>query len=167
MNNNDEQPIWTASQSQASNCFIYTLMALSLFIVLAVALWISNLGGLDNHSIHAVTIAMLLFLSFSFLKTYLVTKNTKYTLTSQRLQTHTGVFSKETDDLELYRVIDTRLEKPFILRLFGLGNIILITADSTSPILPIVAIREASHIRDNIRHLVEKAREAKKVREFI
>ncbi|MBX9705992.1 MAG: PH domain-containing protein [Gammaproteobacteria bacterium] len=110
---------------------------------------------------------MLSFILFCFLCVYFVTKYIKYTLTSERLQTHTGVFSKQTNDLELYRVIDTRLEEPFLLRLFGLGNIVLITADSSSPALSIIAIKDASKLRNNIRNLVESRRDAKKVREFM
>lgn len=141
---NDEQSIWGASQSQASNFWLYTILALlSLSVV-------------------AIPITLIYFLCV-----YFITKNIKYNLSTQRLQTHKGVFSKQTDDLELYRVIDTRLERPFILRLFGLGNVVLITADSSSPKLTICAVERAGELRDTIRDLVEKRREAKKVREFM
>jgi len=43
----------------------------------------------------------------------LVTKNTRYVLTDQRLKTTVGVFNRITDDLELYRVKDTHFQQTF------------------------------------------------------
>ncbi len=167
MNNNEEQTVWNASQSQASNFGTYAILFLLLLGGVTAAIFISSLDRFGDSLISIFVIAMLSFILFCFFCVYIVTKNIKYTLTSERLQTHTGVFSKQTNDLELYRVIDTRLEEPFLLRLFGLGNIVLITADSSSPALSIIAIKDASKLRNNIRNLVESRRDAKKVREFM
>ena len=53
-----------------------------------------------------------------------VTRNTVYTLTDQRLKFTRGVFTKLTDDLELYRVRDTKFQQDFFERMCGLGEII-------------------------------------------
>src|SRR5687768_5170773 len=58
---------------------------------------------------------------------WFVTHNTVYTLTSQRLTTRRGVFNRTIEDLELYRVRDTRLQQTFIERMFGLGEVVLHT----------------------------------------
>ncbi|MFA7241905.1 MAG: PH domain-containing protein [Sulfuricellaceae bacterium] len=95
---------------------------------------------------------------------YLVVKNQRYELTSQRLKVHSGVLSKKTDELELYRVKDTQFDQPFILRLFGLGNIVIVSSDSTTQVSSIRAIKDAPELRDQIRNLVESRREQKRVR---
>jgi uncharacterized membrane protein YdbT with pleckstrin-like domain len=77
---------------------------------------------------------------------------------------HVGVFSKTTSELELYRVKDTQFEQPFFLRLFGLGNVLLISTDATTPIVKIEAIANAHELRENIRRFVEERRDAKRVR---
>ena len=51
---------------------------------------------------------------------WLVVRCTEMTLTNQRLKIRSGVFSRKTNELELYRVKDTTLDEPFILRLVSL-----------------------------------------------
>lgn len=95
---------------------------------------------------------------------YLVVKNQKFELTSQRLKVHSGVFSKKTEELELYRIKDTKFEQSFFLRIFSLGNVIIISSDSTTPISTITAIKNARVLREQIRNLVENRRDQKRVR---
>ena len=95
---------------------------------------------------------------------YLVTKNWKFEVTSQRIKVHSGVLSKKTEELELYRVKDSRVEQPFFLRLFGLANVIIVSTDSTTPISMIPAIKGAQDLREQIRIFVEERRDQKRVR---
>jgi uncharacterized membrane protein YdbT with pleckstrin-like domain len=95
---------------------------------------------------------------------WLVTRNTIYTLTDQRLKFTVGVFSKTTQDLELYRVRDTKFQQSFFERLVGLGEIVLFTTDETSPEISLPYIRDAEAVREKMRALVEARRDAKRVR---
>ena len=91
---------------------------------------------------------------------------TRYTLSNERLTVSTGVLSKRIDEIELYRVKDTRLEIPFMLRIFGLAHVVLFTSDKSHRELRLRAIANAEMIRNQIRGLVEKRRDAKNVREL-
>ena len=73
----------------------------------------------------------------------LQTSHTIYTLTDQRLKFTRGVFTRTTEDLELYRVRDTKFEQSFFERLFGLGQIQLFTTDETSPTIKLPFIADA------------------------
>lgn len=95
---------------------------------------------------------------------WLVTRNTVYTLTDQRLSVRRGVFNRVTEDLELYRVRDTRLEQNLFERLFGLGEVVLFTTDTSTPEVHMHYIRGAEALRETIRRLVEARRDAKRVR---
>lgn len=95
---------------------------------------------------------------------YLDVKNQRFELTTQRLTSHSGIFSKKIDEIELYRVKDTGLIEPFLLRLFGLGNVVLISSDSTNPFKTIPAVSGAKDLREKIRTLVEERRDQKRVR---
>jgi uncharacterized membrane protein YdbT with pleckstrin-like domain len=95
---------------------------------------------------------------------YLVVKYQVYELTSQRLKMHRGVLNKKTDELELYRVKDTRFDQPFFLRLFGLGNIVIVSSDATTPDSMIPAVANGSDLREQLRTLVESRRDEKRVR---
>jgi uncharacterized membrane protein YdbT with pleckstrin-like domain len=96
----------------------------------------------------------------------LVTKNTRYLLTDQRLKTTRGVLNRITDDLELYRVKDTHFQQTFWQRMVGIGDIVLSTSDTTTPTVAIADIRNAESVRERVRGLVEQRRDAKRVREL-
>ena len=96
----------------------------------------------------------------------MVTRCRRYRVTTQRIVYSTGVFNRATEELELYRVKDIRLEEPFLLRMFGLGNVVMLTSDRTSPEFRIHAVKGASGLLDSIRKHVEMRRDEKRVREL-
>jgi uncharacterized membrane protein YdbT with pleckstrin-like domain len=106
---------------------------------------------------------LLLPIPFAIWK-WLETKNTVYTLTDQRLKFTRGVLTKVTEDLELYRVRDTKFEQNVWERLLGLGEIQLFTTDETTTVVSLPYIRDAEAVREKMRGLVEARRDAKRVR---
>lgn len=96
---------------------------------------------------------------------WLVIKNIKYELTTERLRTRHGVLNKKTDELELYRIRDYKLDQPFFLRLFSLGNIVLQTSDRSHPEVTLKAIPNGEELREQLRTHVEACRTKKRVRE--
>ena len=100
-----------------------------------------------------------------FLVRFLKTKYTKYEITEERITEITGVFSRNTDETELYRVKDIRLEEPFFLRMFGLSTILLVTSDKTSPIIKLSGVKNGTSLRKTLRDAVEVRRDIKGVRE--
>ena len=83
---------------------------------------------------------------------------------AQRLSTRRGVFNRVTEDLELYRVRDSRFEQDLAERMLGLGQVVLFTTDETSPEIRMTFIKDAEAVREKIRTLVEARRDAKRVR---
>ena len=134
----DEVDIWEGTPSQVVNLgvFIFGLVLFFLIVPLFYALW-----------------------------KWLVIKNTKYELTSQRLKTHSGVLNKHVDELELYRVKDYKLVQPFFLRIFSLSNVVLETSDRSNTSITIRAIADGNDVREQIRKLVEELRQRRGVRE--
>lgn len=97
---------------------------------------------------------------------WLVVRNTRFALTDQRLKSTHGVFNRVTDDIELYRIKDTRFEQSVWQRMVGIGDIELSTSDASTPLVRLVNIADADAVRDTLRGLVEKRRDAKRVREL-
>ena len=94
---------------------------------------------------------------------YLVTRCTRYEITSERISLEQGVLSKRMDELELYRVKDTTFEQPFLLRLVGLSHVVVRSTDQSHPELVIRAIRDGRGLRENLRGAIEKIRKQKRV----
>ncbi len=85
-----------------------------------------------------------------------------YEITNERIKVIKGIFSKRTDELELYRVKDTALIEPFFYRMFSVGNISIITGDDTTPQLEIKALKNAKEIREQLRTSIEECRSRKR-----
>ena len=68
---------------------------------------------------------------FFALARYLQTKCKIFELTTQRFKTTSGVFSKVTETLELYRVKDIETRQPFLSRLAGVENVQMNTSDTS------------------------------------
>ena len=132
----DEQLVWSGSPSQILNLPVFVVCGVLFFLVIPIfiALW-----------------------------KWLVLRNTRYELTSERLKIRSGVLNKELDELELYRVRDYKLEQPLVLRIFSLGNITLRTADTSHPYIVLRAIHDGEHVREQIRKYVEECRGKKRV----
>lgn len=96
---------------------------------------------------------------------WLGTKLMVFEFTSERMRIYEGILNQEINEVELYRVKDTRLEKPFWLRLFGLSNIVLQTSDRSCPEVNIRAVKNGAEIREKLRKQVETLRDKKRVRE--
>ncbi len=135
----EELEVWEGRPSQVVN--------LGIFVVCFLLAWL----------IVPIFVAAARFLSVHF---------TRYRLTSERLELVSGVLSRRMEQLELYRVKDMSVEEPLLLRLFGLGNVVLRTSDRSHPVFTLRAVPECTLLRDNLRGLVEKRRDHKRVREL-
>src|SRR4051812_10579812 len=102
----EEKTVWKGSSSQVIYLGTYVLCFLFIWLVVPLFIWIWK---------------------------WIENRNRVYEITTQRIRITTGVFTKRTDELELYRVRDTSLVEPFLYRMFGAGNIQVVTADASTP----------------------------------
>jgi uncharacterized membrane protein YdbT with pleckstrin-like domain len=91
-------------------------------------------------------------------------KATQYEVTTERIRVRRGIFTKRTDELELYRVNDTSLIEPLAMRMVGLGTVEIRTMDTTNPRLYLEAVHGARNLREELRKSVELCRDRKGVR---
>ena len=82
---------------------------------------------------------------------------TRYRITSQRVIVETGLLSKRTDQLDLYRIVDFVVERSFGQRIMGTGTITIDSMDKTTPVTRIEGIRT------NVMGLYERLRAAAEV----
>jgi len=84
-----------------------------------------------------------------------------YRITTRRIIVESGVLSKRLEQIDLYRIADYTVERPFGQRLLGTGNLLLKTFDKTTPQLDIRYIKTDVVA---LYELVRAATEAEKTR---
>ena len=134
-----EEIVWRGTSSQWKNFGVYLLCGLFCWLIVPV---------------------------FFALAYYLQTRCKVFELTTQRLKITSGVFTKVTETLELYRVKDIETRQPFFFQLVGVENIQMNTSDASSPFVLIEAVPSSVGFADKLRNQVEIIRQQKRVREI-
>jgi membrane protein YdbS with pleckstrin-like domain len=134
-----EEIVWRGTSSQWKNFGVYLLCGLLCWLIVPI---------------------------FFALARFLQTKCKIFELTTQRFKITSGVFSKVTETLELYRVKDIETRQPFLSRLVGVENVQMTTSDTSSPLVLIEAVPSSIGFADKLRHQVEIIRQQKRVREI-
>ena len=153
MTNTQEEIIWQGSQSQVLNFGIIISMGILAVVILVLSLMFFPPAAV-------LIIFPLLYITVK----WLTVKNNRYKITTERIFYTTGIFSKKTEAMELYRVRDVDMYEPFWQRLFRLGNIMLTTSDKTSQNFLLKAVPKPAELMNDIRKHVELRRDVKKVR---
>jgi len=148
-----EEILWKGKPSQILNIWKYLLT-----LLLATAI------GIGGAFFAPLWIALVIPLGWA-IWIYLTIRCRVYELTSERVRLFNGVLNQRIDEIELYRVKDTTIERPFWLRILGLSTVILDTSDRSHPMVHIEAVRDAVNLRDTLRKQVEFWRDRKRVRE--
>ena len=134
-----EEIVWRGTSSQWKNFGVYLLCGLFCWLMVPI---------------------------FFALARYLQLRCKVFELTTQRLKITSGVFTKVTETLELYRVKDIETRQPFFSRLVGIENVQMTTSDASSPFVLIEAVSSSVGFADKLRNQVEIIRQQKRVREF-
>jgi len=111
----------------------------------------SQITNLVYFIIFAITIILPIY-------RYLKTRFTIYSFSENRITLKTGILSQKIDETELYRVRDYSIYKPLLLRIFGLGNLEIVTSDKTHPKIFFYAIKDCENVMSLLRNKVEEAR---------
>lgn len=96
---------------------------------------------------------------------YIKSRGVSYRITSQRIVVETGLFGKRLEQIDLYRVNDFTVERPFLQRLMGTGNILLQTMDRTTPNLTIANVKtDVVALYEELRRATEQTKAQNSVR---
>ncbi len=117
---------------------------------------IQGIGGL---------LLAILTLGISVLVNYIATRGTSYKITTQRIVIERGVFSKRMEQVDLYRVVDYIVERPFGQRIMGTGNIVLEAMDKTTPEIRIDGVKtDVVALYERLRYCTEQEKKKRNVR---
>ena len=92
----------------------------------------------------------------------------KYEITPERLIVRRGIIFKSIDEIELYRIKDVRMDFSLLNQWAGIGTVCLSSSDETTRVGDLVMrhIEKAQARREELRRLVDAARQRRGVREI-
>ncbi|MEL6183462.1 MAG: PH domain-containing protein [Myxococcota bacterium] len=160
---NPEAHLWKGYPSQLTAIRFYLVICLVVGILLGLSAYVMT-SEAQSLVIYPLTALLVVGLT-AVIKFYLV-RTSSYELTTERLILERGVLSRESEELELYRIRDWSISKPFWLRLAGRGHVKLVTTDATAPEIVLEAVGQPERVRELLRRYVEAARERKRAREI-
>lgn len=91
-----------------------------------------------------------------------------YEITEERVIIHRGIVFKSIDEIELYRVKDVRLDFTLLNQWAGIGTMCVSSSDETTRAGDLLMrhVEQARERREQLRRLVDAARQKRGVREF-
>lgn len=113
-----------------------------------------------------IAIVLGLILAVGAALQYLAVRMRFYIVSRQRLRYKRGIFSISEDEIDLGRVRDYQVLRPFWMRLLHLGDLVVHSTDRSIPILVIPGQTDPEDLRDTIRNLVLERQKAIGFREI-
>ena len=86
---------------------------------------------------------------------------TIYEVDNSRLTIRKGLLSTTTDEMLLYRILDLKMQQSLWQKIFGVGTLILYTADQSSHTTEIKNIKHPDKVRKFLSRIVEQQRNVK------
>jgi uncharacterized membrane protein YdbT with pleckstrin-like domain len=160
-----EEEMWSGHPSQILNAGIYIFGA-AVVILTLVGLFF--LGVFSESPLWAGIIlgAVVVVALINSAVAYFHLRAVEYVVTTQRVRVISGLFSKNIQEIELFRVKDTMANQSFYLRLFGLGTITIISGDERHPRIVLSGVPQAIELREKLRQEVMTLRQRFGVREL-
>jgi len=159
---------WEGRPSQILNFFpfLVTFTIIGLIVYFASEIYFYMPNEIKSY-VSWRNIAILCAVIFLYpISKYLSLKCHQYTITDDKIYIKSGVLSSKIESAEMFRVKDQTIVKPLFLRIFGMGNLILLTSDPTTPTIKINAIRDVELLLHNVQKCTVAARKQHGVREF-
>jgi membrane protein YdbS with pleckstrin-like domain len=89
-------------------------------------------------------------------------RTTNYKVTSERIIVTSGILSRLTEEIEIYRIRDIAVEVPFLLRLVGKANLRFISKDKTAPDITLLGLDDVINLKEAVRNNIETLRTTKR-----
>ena len=162
----EEQELWSGHPSQVLNAEVFLLWGAGMMGVLGVVGYLMHRGMIDSDMWALFIIGIVAFIGLvNIAIAYFHLHAIIYVVSTQRVRVVSGIFSKEIQEIELFRVKDTMANQSFFLRLFGLGTITILSGDEKQPRLVLSGVPQALELRERIRTEVMNLRQRFGVRE--
>ena len=78
-------------------------------------------------------------------------KSIHYEVSTDRIEFTRGIFSRQIDNLDMFRVVDMKLHRSLLDCLVGVGTVTLITKDETDPVFEFEKVARPKELYDIIK----------------
>jgi len=153
----------TIRPSQVINYAAYLSAALQMAICAALFAVLRRYWPMLSVIVLAIPLVAILGLATL---TWLKTATTSYHFAKSRLTWRTGILSRNTESLELYRVADVTMRQPLFQRLFGVGRIVISSADANHREVVLEGVPQPDRFRDWLTDAVQLTRRERGMREI-
>ena len=161
-----EQELWSGHPSQALNADVYLFWGAALVVTMAGLGWTMYRQMMDSWMWAGIIFGIVALIgAVNIAIAYMHLHVIEYVVTNQRVRIISGFFSKDIQEIELFRVKDTMAHQSFFLRIFGLGTITIISGDERHPRLVLSGVPDAIELREKLREEVMTLRQRFGVRE--
>lgn len=133
-------------------------------LVLCCAMW--GYGGMEDLPLTAVAVPFAVLLTLLLFYRYLYLRRIRYRIGAEQLISEHGIVRRETDYMELYRIVDFQEHQSLLQQLCGLKTIIIFSMDRNTPRLELMGIRRSDDIVAVIRERVEYNKRKKGIYEI-
>jgi hypothetical protein len=166
-----EQILWTGSPSQLLNLAFYVKAAIALIGIRFVGFSketadIRAFAQVPDFVPELVFFPLLVLCILRAIMLTIQVLSTRYVVTTQRVKVFRGIFSKDVQEIELFRAKDTSAHQTFFLRMFGIGNMRVLSGDASAPNLVLLAIPKPFELRERLRNEIIILRQRFNVREM-
>lgn len=97
---------------------------------------------------------------------YVMLVNVKWLVEEETLCRIKGIFSKQTDYIEMYRITDYKENQSFLQRIMGVKTVTLYSTDRSDEVTDIPGVPADMNLIGIIRDNVEKCRKEKRIYEI-
>ena len=80
-------------------------------------------------------------------------KSVCYRISSDRVEWSRGILDRRIDNIDMFRVVDLRLQRSFSDCLVGIGTVVLVTTDKTDPQFEFAKVHKSKQLYDIIKKL--------------
>ena len=127
-----------------------------LFLILAIIGFL--LCGYDDKIIKTCSLILVSFLTFYLLGRYWFYKSVRWEISRSQIKIIKGVFRRETNFVELYRIVDYAEKQSFIQQFIGLKDVYVVSSDRTEPVVRLFGITKSVDIIAELKPLVKQSR---------
>lgn len=158
-------PVFSLSVSQWDNFLRYLICAM-LVVATGIVLFVlpKEFPPMQPYVVTWATQAFAIIFGVTLITTYFfwaTTHSSRCHIGPRRIETEVGMFSRKTDQLELFRILDLELRQNFLQKLLGIGTIILKTSETEVPTVELYVIPQARKVYKYLQDQIPKADQAR------